>query len=315
MWVPKGVHLSNRMNNPGPPPGKSYSSGQDILLPLGPSKRKQHTMLLEINSRDRNLSAYPNPSNFRVRLQRPLKDVCSIQLVGGTLPTRFFNVDTGWNQFTFREGTTDYTVTLSPGRYTATYLGVEIASKLNTLTRASPAHGNTYSVQISPITDQMTITRDHGSQSFAFLFASGIHVDVLDRNNALIELNSPRKLMGFLLQDYSDSNGIITGPQAVDLDFLLNRLYLFINHETTQDFGMIERSSGRLNPHAILYMDDPMKLYKTFTKDLFQPVYSATPTPIARISALDVALRDEFDRLINLNGRDFTLLLEITYLN
>jgi len=80
--------------------------------------RKHRSVLLEVNSRDRNILSYPNPNLFRWNLQRPLKDIQSIQIVGGTFPTRIFNVNTGYNQFTFQEDGINHTVTINPGRYT-----------------------------------------------------------------------------------------------------------------------------------------------------------------------------------------------------
>lgn len=286
------------------------SSGQDILLPAQKIKdRKKRSLLVEVNSRDRNTLSYPNPSEFRWRFQRPLKDIYSLQIVGGTIPTRVFNVDVGWNQFTFQEGTVKFTVTIAPGRYTMSLFSNEINARLNSLVGIS----NTYSTSVSQTTDQLTITAA-GGLPFSFLFATGDYVDLFDANKTLLQINSPRKLMGFLKQDYTDSgSGIITSPNAMDLEFLLNRFYLFLNHDNTQDLGTIERSIGRNNPHSIIYMDMNEQTYKTFSRDTFEPLYISSPAPIARITSLDIALRDEFDRLINLNNRDFTLLLEIVY--
>jgi hypothetical protein len=287
------------------------SSGQDILLPTPKTKdRRKRSLIVEINSRDRNVQKYPNPSEFRWRFQRPLKDIYSMQIVGGTIPTRVFNIDVGWNQFTFQEGTTKYTVTIAPGRYTMSLFSVELAARLNALVGIS----NTYSASVSSTSDQLTITSDVGVLPFSFFFATGSFVDLFDANNTLLQIYSPRKLMGFLKQDYSDGgSGKITSPYAMDLEFLLNRFYLFINHDNNQDLGTIERSVGRNNPHSIIYMDMNEQTYKTFSRDTFEPLFISSPAPIARISTLDIALRDEFDRLINLNNRDFTLLLEILY--
>jgi hypothetical protein len=286
------------------------SSGQDILLPTPKTKdRKKRSLLVEVNSRDRNLLKYPNPSEFRWRFQRPLKDIYSIQIVGGTIPTRVFNIDGGWNKFTFQEGSVKYTVTLSPGRYTMSAFAIELALQVNALGGIS----NTYTVSVSPTTDQLTLTATVGSDPFFFLFATGDFVDLFDANNTLLQIHTPRKLMGFLKQDYTDSSGSITSPYAVDVEFLLNRFYLFLNHDNNQDFGTIERSVGRNNPHSIIYMDMNDQSYKTFNRNTFEPLFISSPAPIARISNLDISLRDEFDRLINLNNRDFTLLLEILY--
>jgi hypothetical protein len=288
------------------------SSGQELLIPQKKTKdRKQRSVLLEVNSRDRNILSYPNPNLFRWNLQRPLKDIQSIQIVGGTFPTRIFNVNTGYNQFTFVEDGTRYTVTITPGRYTLSSYAIEIGSKINNLLGIK----NQYSVQFSPTTDQLTITQDSGPKhSFALLFGTGDFVD-LYQGNVLLQINSPAKQMGFLSQDYND-NGTrsITSPYAAELNYLHNRVYLYINVETSQDLTTIERSAGKRDPYTILYMNEDERPYKYFDKVTFEPCYLSSPAPVARVRAFDIQIRDEFYRLIEMNGRDFTLLLEVVFL-
>ena len=90
-------------------------------------------------------------------------------------------------------------------------------------------------------------------------------------------------------------------------------MYLYINQENNQDIATIERSVGKKSPYSIIYMDQTSP-YKTFTQESFEPFFQASPAPIARLTTLTLSLRDEFDRILNFNGRDFTFLLEIVYL-
>jgi hypothetical protein len=189
-------------------------------------------------------------------------------------------------------------------------LSVEIGAKLNVLSGIS----NTYSVAVSPTSDTLHITRDTGSVPFAILFGTGDFVDLYDNNNCLTMINSPAKLFGFLNQDYTDNAGLISGPYAMDLEFLLSRLYLYMNSDNSQEITMIERSVGRRAPYTIIYMDMNEQTYKTFTRETFEPTFTASPAPIARMTTLDISFRDEFDRLVNFNGRDVTLLIEFVYL-
>lgn len=296
------------MNTPSVPQFENQkASGQSILLPSITKGRSRRTVLLEVNSRDRNVRSYPNSTDFRWKLFRPLKDVLSIQIVGGTIPTRFFNIDIGWNKFTFQESTTRYIVTLTPGCYTNTQMITELQRGLNAI-----AATNTYVVSQSPTTDQFTLTATGGA-GFALLFGSGDFVDLYDNNNALIMINSPAKLLGFSAVDYTSTDAIIVSPKAADAAFLTNRMYLYINQENNQDIATIERSIGKRSPYSIIYMDQTSP-YKTFTQESFEPFFQASPAPIARLTTLTLSLRDEFDRILNFNGRDFTFLLEIVYL-
>lgn len=298
------------------PPGGAcgpFSSGQEVTMPHRERyERKTKTSYLEINSRDRNTKVYATSSQFRFRLFRPLKDIVSIRLVGGTIPTRLYNINVGWNSFTFLEGTTRYTITIPPGKYTYTQLASSIAGIIN----ATPGTVNTYSSQFSTVTGQFTLSRTAGVATFSMLFLTGDYIDSIDGNNTLQLINSPAKLLGFERADYSDAGaGFITGPNASDIDFVLNRIYVYLNHDNNQDVGTIDRSVGRHQPHVIVYMDEMTAQHKFLNKETFEPLYESYPSPISRISTMDIALRDEFDRLVDMSGRDFTLLLEIHYLD
>jgi len=300
--VPQGTLISN-----------VQSSGQQVVIPYPKrSDRKRVKVLLEINSRDRNTISYPQSSQFRWRLYRPLKDIIDIQIAGGTVPACLYNLNTGWNAFTFFEGTTRYNVTIPPGRYTYESLAANLASRLNSI----PGITNNYAIEIDNITGYFTIKTLSGTSTFGFLFATGDFVDLYDQNHTLQMINSPAKLFGFRFNDYSDSGtGTITSPNVVDLDFLYTRIYLYINNDNTQDLNTIERSVGRQQPHAIIYFDQVKNNYKFLNKETFEPLYSAFPAPIARVNNLDISMRDEFDRIVDFNGRDFTILLEVTYLD
>ena len=287
------------------------TSGEEVTIPYPKrTDRKRRTILLEINSRDRNRKIYPNSSEFRVRLFRPLKDVTQIQIAGGTIPSCVFNINTGWNQFTFEEDGIRYTVTLQPGKYTFQTLANEITGALNSLSGIQ----NKYEVSFNTTNGRTTISRVANNKDFRLLLNTGDFVDFYDQNNTLQKINCPGFLLGFDRSDFfNGTTPRIVSPFVADLDFILTRFYLYLNHDNTQDLGIIERAVGRNHPHAILYMDNCNGNYKFLNKETFEPLFQAKPAPIARMATLDISLRDEFDRLIDLNGRDFTLLLEVEY--
>lgn len=288
------------------------SSGQQVTIAYPKrSQRKELIQLIELNSRDRNIIQYPNSSEFRIRLYRPLKDIVRIQIVGGTIPGCLYNINTGWNQFTVQEGSRKWTVTIPPGRYSYETLCSKLASVLNSL----PGVTNTYIVSIDSTTGIFTLTRTAGSANFLLLFLTGDTIDFYDQNNTLQKINTPAKLFGFGRHDYSNTGATITAPNVVDLEFLLNRCYVYINHDNTQDLNTIERSVGRQQPYAIVYFDELRNNYKFLNKESYEPIYLAWPAAISRIATLDISIRDEFDRCVDFNGRDFTLLLEIVTLD
>jgi hypothetical protein len=290
----------------------TQSSGQQVTIAYPKrSDRREVTVLLEINSRDRNLLQYASPSEFRWRLYRPLKDIVKIQIAGGTIPGCLYNINKEWNSFTFQEGTKKWNVTIPPGRYTYETLCTTFASSINSL----PGITNSYAVSIDGITGVFVLQRLTGVANYSFLFLTGDHVDYYDQNNSLQKINTPAKLLGFGRADYSNIGNSLKSPNVVDLEFILNRAYVYINHDNTQDLNTIERSVGRQQPHAVVYFDELRNNYKFLNKETFEPLYFSYPAPISRIATLDISLRDEFDRCIDLNGRDFTLMLEVVYLD
>ena len=293
---------------------KPESSGQQVTLAYPKrTNRKEVITTIEINSRDRNLVNFPNSNQFRIRLFRQLKDVVKIQIVGGVIPGCLYNINTGWNSFQFQEDSQKWVVTIPPGKYNYESLCITLNSSLNTLTGIK----NSYVTSIDSVNGKLTITRNSGKTSFALLFLTGDPVDFYDKTgNTLTTINTPANLLGFGRADYTSGSGsTIVAPNVVNLEFLLNRCYLYINHDNSQDLNTIERSVGRHQPHAIIYFDELRNNYKFLNKETYEPLYSSYPAPIARIATLDIALEDEFDRLIDLNGRDFSILLEITTLD
>ena len=298
--------------NPYEKAGKVESSGQQVTIAYPKrSERREATVLLEINSRDRNLVQYPNSSEFRFRLFRPLKDIVKIQIAGGTIPGCLYNINKEWNIFTFQESAQKWNVTIPPGRYTYETVCTVFSAALNSL----PGVTNSYAVLINSTTGLFTLQRLTGSASFALVFKTGDFIDFYDQNNTLQKINTPAKLLGFGREDYTNLGNFIYSPFVVDLDFLLNRCYVYINHDNAQDLNTIERSVGRQQPHAIIYFDDLRNNYKFLNKETFEPLYCSYPAAIARIATLEISLRDEFDRCVDFNGRDFTLLLEVVVLD
>jgi len=295
----------------------AITSGQQVLLPESTkSKRKQRSVTVAVNSRDRNTGQDYYPNSFRWSFRRPLKDVLSIELVNGSVPAALYNINTGWNTFTFGEtpGRT-WTVTLTPGQYTPQ----EMCDELQTQLRALTPIVNTYTVTYDPITLRTTIsgTRLSGPiAAYTFYFMTSPHADTIDnQTGATMSINSPGRLFGFEWQDYtSNAAGTITPPNRMDPDLFLKKLYLYINADNSVELNRVEMGAGRKDCFHILYMDQITNGYYSLNKDLHTPIFYSSPAPISRIGTLHISIRDEFYRLVDLGWLDYTLLFEITYL-
>jgi hypothetical protein len=288
---------------------RAITSGQGVLLP--DKRKKQRSVTVAVNSRDRNLTADYYPNSFRWTFRRPLKDVVSIELVNGCIPADLYNVATGWNVFTFGEGTKTWQVALTPGQYTAQELVTELQTQLTALT----GKVNTYVVAYSTITRRMKVTGTGGA-TFTFFFMTSPFADTIDSTSgALMSINCPARLFGFAWQDYTSVGGVINPPNRMDPDIFLKKLYLYINADNSVELNRVEMGAGRRDCFHVLYMDQITNGYYSLNKDLHTPIFFAAPAPIARMASLNISIRVEFYRLVDLGWHDFTLLFEITYMD
>ena len=288
----------------------AVTSGQGVLLPEK-KNRKERRLTVAVNSRDRNLGANYNTNEFRWTFRRPLKDITSIELVNGSVPADLYNVAAAWGSFTFGEnnGALQWIVTLAPGQYTAAELCAELQGRLNALA----GKVNTYAVAYSAITKKMTVTATGGA-SFSFYFQSGRYVDEIDVNTGAIQsVNCPAQLLGFEYQD-TLSTGSIVSPNRMDPYGLIGRLYIHLNADNSIEMNRIECGAGRKDCFHILYLDQTRDGYYAMNWDTQSALYISSPAPIARMATLNVSIRDEFYRPVDLGKHDFTLVFDITYL-
>jgi len=296
-------------NNPDP--NIPTSSGQHVLI-KDQSKLKKafRRTTVVVNSRDRNIIRDPDSNAFKFTLRRPLTNVYSIELMSGCVPGYYFNINTGWNTFTFVEGSKPYTITLTPGVYSDFTLLEELQTQLN----AIPGKRNTYTVTQNQNTRRMQITSTN-TISYKLLFYSGLSKDQIDLNMlSIVSMNTPARLLGFGLQDYScDSTGLLKGVLPVDINNFLNRMYLHLESDG-RNLSRMEVGAGKQDCFHIFYLIPGHQDYIFLNKETVQSIYESSPAPISRITTLEVSLRDEFGRPLDVNRRDYSLVFEITHL-
>lgn len=289
----------------------SITSGQQVLLAERDRKKVQRRTTVVVNSRDRHIIAYPNTNNFRFVLRRPLKEILSIELVNGSIPGLIYTINIGWNSFSFQEGATVYEVALTPGLYSATSLAAELQARLN----ATVGLTNTYLCTVNPTTYRLSIEAIVGTARFALLFYSGVIRDEFDMNGVhILQVNTPARFLGFGFNDYTDVGGIILSPVAMDAENFLNRIYLYINAESTTELHRMEVGAGGRDCFHVFFASPGSSNYIFLNKETETPTYVSSPAPLARLSFLDISLRDEFYRTIDLQNRDVNLIFEITHL-
>jgi hypothetical protein len=286
------------------------SSGQAVILPnRAPSTRAKKTLRIELNSRDRNYLNLIKSNPFKYDLQTPIRDVQSVELLGGTIPAKPYTFNEYNNSFTFfEEHGGNRTIKLPIGVYDVETLTIELAALLSEGSRSL------YEVSKN-VMGRLLIVQKNYKQPFALLFASGSSPDVIDRvTGGFIEMNTPASILGFDLSDYTSIQGILLSPYQIDLYTTNTRLYLYLNFQNSQDLGCIQRGVGRRSPFAIIYLDGDTNGYKFLNKETFSPISYSLPQPISKLQSIHIEFRDEFHRLVDFNGKDFTLLLELTAL-
>ena len=294
------------------------SQGQNTLLPEATrSNRKPRTLRYEISSYDRNLTT-EGTSAFRWRFPNAIRDVYEVSLVGGTIPQPTTNISSlstqaynySYNKFTFRVSGSNYTITIPNGQYTAASMAAALQVQLNAVGTG------TYTCGVNPLTGALTITEGSGPLNFSLLFGTGSYVDTVDMmTKAVLKMNSPALLFGFLpATDYTSIAGVLASPNSMDMNLLVNRIYVYFNYDTTQDLVAYNRGLGRREPTAIIYMDDIANDRKYLNKDTYTPLMVFKPAPLARINMLNVTFEDFFGNPVDFGGREVSLVLEIVSL-
>ena len=306
--IPSGPPIRPKTTQSALAPTALTTSGSGSALQAIPKNRKERFVRIEINSNDRDFKTYPKPSEFQWVCPYPLKDVTSMVIVGGTIPVPIYTIDEPYNSFTFDTGSEKKTLTFPPGLYTPLLFAPRFKDLLNA------ADGvNTYVVAVDQITQKLSV-RSSGLNNFGFLFKTGDFTN--QYNPALQKVRNPAFMMGFADQDYYQSGQVITSPFAVNLN-PIQRIYVYMNYDTTIDLRSVVLSGGRTIPSAILYctdQDSVAYLTKSLNKDTYENVISPGLI-VPRIRTINISLRDEFGNVINTNNRPVTFLMELTVLD
>ena len=292
-------------------PNIPTSSGQHLLMKdQSKIKRALRRTTIVVNSRDRNYLTHPNPNEFRYSMRRPLTNILSVELMSGSIPSYLYNINNGWNTFTFSEGGRKFLITLTPGYYQVSEFIIELQKQLN----AIPGKQNTYTVSINSLTNILTVSSTNVAQ-FSFLFYSGSPTDTIDLNTlSVLSINTPATILGFGINDYtSNSSGQLRALLPLDLNTMITRIYLHIQADG-KNLSRMELGSGRPDCFHIFYIPPGSGDYYLLNKETDHSLFESSPAPISRIRSLDISLRDEFNRPIDLNYKQLNLVLEITHL-
>lgn len=261
----------------------------EIYTSLTESNRRNLRVYdLVINSQDRDNFAATTASNFRIQLINPINQkIVSYALKSATIPKTTYNIAAGRNTFQITDSGGLITITIPPGNYGLTTYLTTIQNALNA---ASP---DIYTVVIDPITAKITIT-------------SGFAGFVLNPNATLTLGGIPYQLGFDPAVAYPSIAGVLVAPGVVDIVGIKNA-YIRINQlpqymrNTTNNFMNFKIDWDGCFGN-IIYFADNNKYHQYF--NVFQGA-------ITNLRNLDITLMDEYGLDLDLNGSDWSFVLQL----
>lgn len=267
--------------------------------------------VLIVNSADRNINIYPNPSQYRVQLDDRYYDVEALELCCALIPLSAYNVNTSNNVLLFEEtaGVT-LTANIPVGNYPdVTALSVAVAASLT----AASVNGVTYTTTVDMLTNKITITSDGaGGSIFTLIFfgqptLEGIGPQQYQRERPAFPPNSIGAVLGYNPQDYSGSLSY-AAPNVPNIDGE-PAVYLHV-----EEAEMLESNNTNVrNALACIALagGEESRGYERFSSHewcRFIRYYSPLEGKIANLT---ITMRTASGALFDFNGRDHVLTFTI----
>lgn len=237
-----------------------------------------------VDSRDRDVTAYPDPASYTVPLEDPIEDVDSIELLNIWLPAAAApasRVNARNNVFAVSVGNlTDVEVSLTPGAYTDAALANHVASSFN--------------AALSPYVFAVTASAD---SVFTITCATTqFYVDAKYRSAQLLGLRFGRQASSYAggqyrLQGAGPSVTFRDNYAVMDLN-ACNVLSSF-NNVVNRTFAIVPILDGSNNGR-----------YNLADTDCNTPIKKTFTPPIARYSKVIVSFRDSEGELFNFQNQD-----------
>ena len=267
--------------------------------------------VLIVNSADRNINIYPNPSQYRVQLDDRYYDVEALELCCALIPLSAYNVNTSNNVLLFEEtaGVT-LTANIPVGNYPdVTALSVAVAASLT----AASVNGVTYTTTVDMLTNKITITSDGaGGSIFTLIFfgqptLEGMGPQQYQRERPAFPPNSIGAVLGYNPQDYSGALSYVA-PNVPNIDGE-PAVYLHV-----EEAEMLESNNTNVrNALACIALagGEESRGYERFSSHewcRFIRYYSPLEGKIANLT---ITMRTASGALFDFNGRDHVLTFTI----
>ncbi len=252
------------------------------------------TEYIIIDSRERDLEAFPNPNKYRAIFGKDYHNVTQLELVTAELPSSEYNVNQGNNIIYFQENTSGaiLTATITPGNYTISTLKTVVESTMN----SASASGASFVLDISSYSRQSKVALSSdlgGSSEFFKLF--------FDRDSSLNDI------LGFRPIVYSGQSSY----QSERMYNLSGEQYLILHLDTIRN---IQGDNNFIQNGFCKVPLDTTKLAQFFSSNTNYTALKKFQTPLNSLGSLDISWTT-FKGLYDFNGLDHCLTFKISYLN
>lgn len=264
--------------------------------------------LIAINSEDRDSTAFPNASNFRLTLDNTINNVIGIRLLQSEIPVSEFNIREDNNTFTITELLdTPITVGISvpEGDYDSCSLITEIQELLNTNSNLT----GTYTLSLT--NGKVSISSD---VSFEIEFSDEIKQNICKSGHTYIPgSNSIARVLGFteckVYSTVQDTQNVLQAPNKINLQGP-RVIYLHIKHGSTQISQILSQSQGGRGALFRIQLDAPHNCTAYYqNQDCCSYYYKCAP--IAKLKELTFELKTESGRYYSTSGIPWSILIEI----
>jgi hypothetical protein len=285
--------------------------------------------LLSVDSRFR--SNYGETSaSFAYALPHPYKNVIRLRLASVEIPNTFYAFTEQNNSFTIKardilSATRLFTITISPGNYTAAELVTAIQAQFDSVLR--DPYGLFFTIALDPPTNKITITHtgiavypvtgpnpvpSDSANPFDITFAS---LETFEYQYTNFGLGHN---LGYRMPSYHVTNAVTTSPSPLTTYVLPAEALINVNGANylllcVNDFQTVEHKTDKtyLQPLAkiIVRQQKNTVIYDDGASFMSNDIIFPSPQDVKH---LIIKVLDPYGKVVDLNGAEISLTLEIT---
>jgi hypothetical protein len=230
-------------------------------------------------------------TNFTINLNLPnyVQEFDRVAVNQISIPRSWYDVESGYNTFVLKEGTSSQTITIPAGMYNVNTLATTIATQLNS---ASVLNGNSYTYTVAYPNSSLTVnnnlytyTCSSSAKAIQFIFTTNLY-----------------QQMGFAQNTTNTFGGgspnTLTSVNSISISYI-NRLFLYSNCCNTAQNGYLQEIliAGQFPSTSFIYYE--AQNFDINSKEFTNP----------QNNAFDFALYDRYGNIVNLHGLEIVFSL------